>query len=151
MLPKGKLSLSLFSPTAWPGHLPSSKQIQTQIHPSKKSGVSLDSSLLYSKYMKSFSINKYIIWGDEDLWTSTKLAMISFITSSSNQNRGLWSISGDKLQSLPLVHDGAGLWGQESPARTKGSKANVGAKTTVQRLQVSGLKIKPRGSESWNF
>lgn len=56
---------------------------------------------------------------------------------------------GAQSQSLPSAHDCAGPWGQECPARAMGSKANiVGAETTVQRLQVSGVKTKPGGSEA---
>lgn len=51
---------------------------------------------------------------------------------------------GGKSQSHPLAHDCAGPWGQECAARAQGRKANtVGAKTTGQRLQVSGGRTKP--------
>lgn len=137
-------------------HLPSSQQIQTQTHPSNRLGVSPDAGLLCSKFMKSSSINKHIILGMKVLGASTKLAVcfcfvLSFKSAVATRTEAPGSILGPNHKAF-LQPDWAGLRGQGQLARAKGSKANiVAAETTVQRLQVSGVKTKPRGSESRNF
>lgn len=151
---KGKLSWRLPPPclphpATTPGleHVPSSRQIQTQTHPSHSDpcntshpGVSLDAGLLCSQLTKSSSITKRIIWGMKILWASTKLAaffgsVLFSKPAAATRTEAPWSILGPNHKAF-LQPDWAGLRGQGCAARAKGRKANivVAAKTTVQRL-----------------